>query len=255
MTATVPAARTRQLRRSAIDHRAAMALAATEYSRCADLVEQIGPAQWRNRTDCPDWDVRAMVGHILGMAEMAASIREEARQRRIANRVGGEYIDALTDLQVREHAGLTTDQLIDRLRRVGPKATRGRRRAPGFIRRRPMPMPGMEVDGKPEWWALGYLIDTILTRDPWMHRIDLSRAIDRPLHLTAEHDGVIVADVVAEWAERHGRPYRLHLTGPAGGGWSRGTDGTVIELNAIEFCRAVSGREQLPGLLGTFVPF
>jgi hypothetical protein len=195
-----------------------------------------------------------MVGHILGMAEMAASIREEARQRRIATKVGGEYVDALTDLQVREHASLTTAELTRRLRRIGPKATAGRRRTPGFIRRRSMPMPAMEVDGEPEWWALGYLIDTILTRDPWMHRIDLSRAIDRPIHLTPEHDGVIVADVVAEWAGRHGRPYRLHLTGRAGGTWSRGTDATAIEMDAIEFCRALSGREERPELL-TYVPF
>jgi len=189
------------------------------------------------------------------MAEMAASIREEARQRRIASRAGGEYIDALTDLQVREHAALTPAELASRLRRIGPKAARGRRRTPGFIRRRSMPMPGMHVDGQSEWWTIGYLIDTILTRDPWMHRIDLSRAIDRPLHLTPEHDGVIVADVVAEWAARHGRPYQLQLTGPVGGHWSRGIGNPTIDIDAIQFCRAVSGREQLPGLLATFVPF
>jgi len=45
----------------------------------------------------------------------------------------------------------------------------------------------------------------ILTRDPWMHRLDLAPATDMPLHLTADHDGVIVADVVAEWADRHGK--------------------------------------------------
>jgi len=35
--------------------------------------------------------------------------------------------------------------------------------------------------------------------------------------LTPDHDARIVADVVAEWAGRHGRPFTLHLTGPAGG--------------------------------------
>ena len=43
--------------------------------------------------------------------------------------------------------------------------------------------------------------------------------------LTADHDGVIVADVVAEWARRHGQPYQLKLTGPAGGSWTSGTGG------------------------------
>jgi hypothetical protein len=32
------------------------------------------------------------------------------------------------------------------------------------------------VAGRPESWSIGYLIDVILTRDPWMHRIDLTRA-------------------------------------------------------------------------------
>lgn len=255
MTSTISTAKGRELRRSAFDRATAMRLAATEYTRCAEACEQIGPEQWGNPTDCTEWDVRALAGHILGMAEMAASIREESRQRRLATTVGGEYIDALTALQVREHADLTPAELIGRLHRVGPKAVRGRRRAPGFIRRRSMPMPGMEVDGRPEWWALGYLLDTVLTRDPWMHRVDLSRAIDRPMHLTPDHDGVLVADVVTEWAGRHGRPYRLHLSGPAGGTWSHGTAGVELELDAIEFCRALSGRVNLPGLLATVVPF
>lgn len=38
----------------------------------------------------------------------------------------------------------------------------------------------------------------------------------------ADIDMVADADVVAAWAERHGRPYRLTLTGPAGGTWSTG---------------------------------
>ena len=40
--------------------------------------------------------------------------------------------------------------------------------------------------------------------------------------LTADHDGVLVADVVTEWAARHGQPCRLRLTGAAGGEWSFG---------------------------------
>ena len=107
---------------------------------------------------------------------------------------------------------------------------------------------------------LGYLTDVILTRDPWMHRLDLARATGQdPVH-TADHDGVIVADVVAEWARRHGRPYRLELTGPAGGSWSFGTGGEEIVMDAADFCRVLSGRPgpdggQPWGLLTTQVPF
>ena len=64
---------------------------------------------------------------------------------------------------------------------------------PGFIRRQTM--IGGVINGAEEPWTLGYLIDVILTRDPWMHRLDICAALDRPPQLTADHDGVIVADV------------------------------------------------------------
>jgi hypothetical protein len=107
---------------------------------------------------------------------------------------------------------------------------------------------------------LGYVTDVILTRDPWMHRLDLARATGQDPVLTADHDGVIVADVVAEWARRHGQPYRLELTGPAGGSWSAGTGGEQIVMDAADFCRIISGRPgpdggQPCGLLTTQVPF
>lgn len=95
-----------------------------------------------------------------------------------------------------------------------------------------------------------------MTRDPWMHRVDLARATQRELVLTADHDGVIVADVAAEWAARHGRPCALTLHGPAGGAWTFG-DGEPeqIELDAVEFCRILSGRGRGAGLLAVQVPF
>ena len=243
-----------ELRRSGLDRPTAMRLAATEYQRFAAALAALDDADWSRPTDCPGWSVHAVAGHVLGMAEMAASIREGSRQRKAAMRSDTVFIDALTDLQVREHAGLAPHEIVARLRRVGPRAARGRRWTPGLIRRRPMPVR-QEIGGVEESWSLGYLIDTILTRDPWMHRVDISRATGQPLELTADHDGVLVADVVAEWAQRHGQPYALHLTGPAGGDWSTGAEGARMELDAIEFCRALSGRGRGEGLLATEVPF
>jgi hypothetical protein len=112
-----------------------------------------------------------------------------------------------------------------------------------------------DVDGRKEAWTFGYLLDVILTRDPWMHRIDITDATGADLVLTADHDGEIVAGIVAEWSARHGQPYELRLTGPAGGAWSRGTGGPPITLDAVEFCRAISGRSPAEGLLNTQVPF
>jgi hypothetical protein len=95
----------------------------------------------------------------------------------------------------------------------------------------------------------------ILTRDPWMHRIDISRATGAVPVLTPEHDGVLVADVVGEWAQRHGQPFALNLAGPAGGSWTVGTGAESINLDAVQFCRTVSGRAAGEGLLTTEVPF
>lgn len=248
----------RTLRRPALDRRTAMTLAADEYRRYADAVAALDPDAWTRPTACTLWDVRQMTAHVVGMAAMAAGIREGARQRRIAGRdaaaQGIAFLDALTDVQVRERAHHSPARLTEDMRRVGPRAARGRRMVPSFLRRRDMGMP-QEVQGVEESWALGYLVDVILTRDTWMHRSDLAEATGTAMALTPGHDGVIVADVVAEWAQRHRRPYRLTLTGPAGGSWSAGEDGEELELDAVQFCRLLSGRGTGSGLLATAVPF
>jgi uncharacterized protein (TIGR03083 family) len=245
-------------RRGRMDRRTAMRLAADEYARFADAVAELTDDDWTKPTQCPAWDVRQLVCHVVGMGEFVAGVREGGRQRRIAgadaDRKGIEFIDALTDLQVRERADWTPEQAVRGAREVGPRAARGRRWTPFFVRRRALPVPQL-VNGARETWAIGYLVDTILTRDTWMHRIDLAGATGRSPRLTPDHDGAIVADVVQEWAARHGRPYSLTLTGPAGGSWSHGADGTRVEMDAVEFCRVVSGRGAANGLLATQVPF
>ena len=83
-------------------------------------------------------------------------------------------------------------------------------------------------------------------------------ALCQALAITREHDGAIVRDVVDEWSARHGKDYTLRLTGPAGGTWQKGTDGPVVELDAVEFCRVLSkrtGEVSLEALLSTEVPF
>lgn len=228
-------------RAPALDRATAMRLAADEYRRHLDQLRSLDPGDWTRPTDCPAWDVRAIAAHCLGMAEMAASVRESRRQTRAAAARGGSFIDALTGLQVEERASLTPQQIVARYAAAAPAAVRGRRRTPWFLRRRPLPVP-QRVGAVTETWTLGFLVDAVLTRDVWMHRIDTARATGRPPVLTADHDGVLVADVVAEWARRHAAPCSLRLTGPAGGQWSFGAGGPALELDAVEFCRVLSGR-------------
>ena len=246
----------------AIERPIAMRLAETEYQRVTDAVDALQPEDWTRPTDCTAWDVRRLVAHIVGMTNLFSTPFEVARQMRVAKarqQPGQASVDALTALQVDERQHLGPEELRVELHRVGPRGAKGRRRVPGFVRRGSL--PGAEVvNGVPETWSIGYLTDVILTRDPWMHRLDLARATGRELMLTADHDGVIVADIVAEWARRHGQPYRLKLTGPAGGSWSSGTGGEEIVTDAAEFCRVVSGRSgsddgKAWGLLATQVPF
>ena len=243
-------------RRSALDRATAMRLAATEYDRWVTLLEGLRPADWQQPTDCTDWDVRQLVAHVLGMAELWSTMREQVHQLRTAGKADGVYIDALTALQVRERDAATPAELIERLRIAGPKAVQRRRRFSKLMGSRLLrPKQDLGPVDASEWWAMGYLTDVVLTRDAWMHRVDLTRAVGRPLELTADHDGVLVADAVVEWAGRHGQPCTLTLTGPAGGRWQFGTGGEELSCDAVEFARSITWRDRRDGLLGEFVPF
>ncbi len=189
----------------------------------------------------------------------AASLGELlSQQREIRRRVkadGGNETDTMTQVQIERTASLSTAELTTEARSLGRRATRGRTRLPGPMGR--MIRIPVEVGPLNEVWSLGYLNDIILTRDTWMHRVDLVRAIGSDMVLTADHDGRIVADVVAEWATRHGKPFVLTLTGPAGRMFTApGSEAPeTITVDAVEFCRIVSARADGPGLLGQFAPF
>lgn len=241
-----------------MDRAVAMQLATTEYKRFLDLLRSLSQDDWTKATDCPQWDVRAIAGHTTGMALMATGLKETLRQSLVSKRRGGVPLDALTALQVQEHADLTTGELLVRFAAIGPRAARGRRRTPALVRRMKLLDP-QDVGGTTERWTNGYLIDTILTRDPWMHRMDICQATGRAPVLTPDHDGLLVADVVQEWADRHHRQYHLNLTGPAGGRFSQGEGGPELTLDAVDFCRVLSGRTaqdtMTSDLLQVTVPF
>jgi uncharacterized protein (TIGR03083 family) len=232
----------------------ARALAQTENQRMVELLRGLRPEDWPKPTDCHLWDVRALSAHVLGGMEAFATVREFVHQMRAGKKAAGDgpFIDGMTAVQVRERAHLSAEQLVDRVAEVAPRAARGRGRVPAPFRRMPMKE---EVNGEQETWKMGYLLDVILTRDTWMHRVDIARATGHELVLTPDHDGRIVADVVAEWARRHGQPFRLTLSGPAGGSFVAGESDDEIEMDAVEFCRILSGRTEGSGLLSTEVPF
>ena len=235
-----------------IRHREAMSLAETEYRRFLDQLRALQPQDWEQRTDCTEWDVRQMVAHLVGTMEANASIRENLRQMRLAGKGDGPLVDELSALQVRERATTTPEALTNRYAELIEPAVKGRRRTPAPLRAIRMKI---ELPFVTERWSLGFLIDVIYTRDTWMHRVDISRAAGLDLTLSPEHDGRLVADVVAEWARRHGQPFTLTLDGPAGGTFAAGQGGEDIQLDTVEFCRIVSGRADGAGLLTQEVAF
>jgi uncharacterized protein (TIGR03083 family) len=230
-----------------------MAFADDEFARWLEVLRALTPEDWAAATECEPWDVRTMACHVLGATESHSSLREMAHQMRAYRKAKSEpMIDAMTALQIRDRAGLSPAEIVAAFERAAPRSVRARRRMPALVRRMPMKVdPPFNNDG----WRLGYLMDVIYNRDAWMHRVDISRAIGGEMVLTPDHDGRLVADAVAEWSRRHGQPFALTLTGPAGGAYASGQSGETLDLDAVEFCRILSGRAQGAGLLSTEVPF
>jgi uncharacterized protein (TIGR03083 family) len=229
-------------------------LAEEEFTRFAALVASLTPEEWSVPTDCTGWDVRKMVLHVLGSGDAQASVREFVHQLRRGMPLNKEidshhWVDGMNELQIRERDQLSNDELVVQVAAIGPKAVKGRWQTPLPARYIPLSF------GPPIGWApLKYLLDVGFTRDVWAHRIDIHTAIGRPMHLTAEHGGRLVADIVAEWAHIHGQPFELVLDGPAGGKFTQGVAGERVEIDMLGFVRTLSGRLSGEGVLSNPLP-
>ena len=225
-------------------------VAATEYERYLDQIRALRPEDWGRPTDCTRWTVHDLVAHTVGQTQGFASFRENVRQFRLGPKVQREIgstvpVDGINEIQVRDRCEWTPQQLINAFDKAVPASLRFRRRLPWPLRAIPVGFDPPRVPTKP----LGYILHPVITRDVWMHRIDLWRATGAPLQLTAEHDGRIVADLVREWSTTHNDPFDLLLDGPAGGHFVRGEGGEQLEIDAVEFWRILSGRGNGEGLL------
>jgi uncharacterized protein (TIGR03083 family) len=228
-----------------IERDEARVIAEEEFRRYASYCASFSADEWAMPTDCEGWTVRDVSLHVLGSADAQASVTELLHQfvrgipvnRQIESH---HWVDGINELQIRERRNLSNAELVVRLSAIGPRAVAGRWGTPAPMRHLPMPF------GPPVGWVgLWYLLDVGFTRDVWAHRIDIHAAIGRPMHLTADHDGRLVADIVGEWAGIHGQPFELVLEGAAGGKFSQGVGGERVEIDAIDFIRTLAGR--LPG--------
>ena len=232
----------------------ARVLAEEEFRRFAALVSSLSDDEFTRPTDCTGWDVRSQALHVLGSAEAQASVPQFLHQLRrglpLNKHIGAHHwVDGVNEVQIRERSHLSNDDLATRLQAIGPKAVTGRWKTPPPLRYVPLPF------GPPIGWApLKYLLDVGFTRDVWAHRIDICTATGRAMELTADHDGRLVADMVAEWATIHAQPFQLVLHGPAGGEFAQGDGGEQVTIDAIQFVRTLAGRRPGTGVLSHPLP-
>ncbi len=237
-----------------IDRPEARVIAEEEFRRFAALLASLAPDEWTLPTDCTGWDVRKIALHMLGSGEAQASFPTFVHQLRKGVPLNKEidshhWVDGMNELQIREHAHLSNDEIVAQFRAIGPKAVKGRWRTPPPARYLPIPF------GPPIGWTpLKYLLDVGFTRDVWAHRIDICQATGRAMHLTADHDGRLVADIVDEWAAIHDQSFELVLEGPAGGKFANGVGGERVDIDAIDFIRTLSGRLPGTGVLNKPLP-
>ncbi|HEX8770148.1 MAG TPA: maleylpyruvate isomerase family mycothiol-dependent enzyme [Acidimicrobiales bacterium] len=233
-----------------ITHGEAMRVTAVENQRFSDLLHSFDVDDWTKPTECVLWDVRSLAAHLVGSAAAQASPREFVRQVRkgkpLIAEIGAKYWwDGMNEVQVRERASRTPRELIDEWETAAARALRARTKVPGPIARLPL-LKLPEPVGRQQ---LRYLFDMGFTRDVWAHRIDLATATGRTFEADRDHDGRILADIVAEWSTTHEEPFTLELEGPAGGCFARGRTGEAVRLDATEFVRTLTGRLHGEGLL------
>lgn len=238
----------------------AAGVATAAYEQLATFVEQLPESDWEKQTECPGWTVADMVGHVIGAMKANAKVREMLRQQAYGARHAADHhgnsLDALNALQVADHRSLTPAERVHALRALTPGCVAGRMRLPSPIRRMSVPIAQTgSTQGMPSRLNLGMAMDVVYTRDAWLHTVDIARATGHPFPVGAPLNSRIVADVVREWAATHAQPFDLTLTGPAGGRFISGVGGAVITMDAVEFCRTLSGRAQGEGLLATHVIF
>ena len=223
----------------------------------ADQLRTLAPEDWEKPTDCPAWDVHAMAGHSAGMMSDFTSYRALFRRMRTATaaakKTGGPVIDSMTAAQVADNADLSTAQLVAKVDETGPRAARWHGARAGAL------PPHAHERGN--WRPARDLEDGIPTRhrphtgsvDAPCRRRPRNRTRPRP-HRPARRPadrrrrrrvGATPRPTVHPHADRHCRRCVRRRTHA----------GEDITIDAVEFCRVLSGHAPGHGLLAQEVPF
>jgi len=214
-----------------------------EIERFLNLMETLEPGDWEKPTACSAWNVRDILAHQAGGYAGGASLREMIRQGSQKPGPGELPEDAVNAFQLQERADRTPEELIAELREVGPTAAR--KWAHGYRLFKPFSIPHPD-EGR---LSFRHLMWVIHSRDTWMHRLDVCRAVGRDFVQTPDHDGRIVELVMRDTArvlEKNtaNPPLLIELSGTAGGTWQTapGEPAAEVRMDALEFNIFASGR-------------
>ncbi|HEX2296579.1 MAG TPA: maleylpyruvate isomerase family mycothiol-dependent enzyme [Actinomycetota bacterium] len=190
---------------------------ATSLALAADLVtflEGLTAEEWAAVTPCDPWTVKDVAAHLLGWCDALCSPRAFGVQARAAlarRKRFGNLLDAHNDAQVELARDVSTEEVLDRLRVMTPKAAKLRRRLGASLHY--VPAYAKFLGGT---FNLGYLMNSVFPRDLIVHTLDVAQATGRDAPL-GDAAGRIAADMLRDWARRTGADATVELTGPAGG--------------------------------------
>jgi uncharacterized protein (TIGR03083 family) len=226
-----------------VDRHEAAHLAAFELDQVLNLLEMLDGDDWTQPTECTEWNVRAMAGHLAGGCAGWARWRDFRRQTLMNPyiRKAAMPIDAINRREVEDRAHLTPRQVIDELRVVGPAAIRNRKNLPALLRR--IKISAAPLPGK---MSVAYLADVIYPRDQWMHRMDLCRATGKAWVINPDHDrrllGLILLDMATVLAGR--LSLVVHVTGALTASYriGHGEPQAEIDIDLFTLNRRSSGR-------------
>ncbi len=221
----------------------ACSLLTTQLERFLALVESLGTEDWTRSTACALWNVQDILAHQAGGYASGTSYREMIRQYSRIPKRDQLLEDAINELQIRERAHRSPQELMGELRRVGPVAIHNWSYKFRFAKLIFFPHP---VAG---FISLRYLMWVIHSRDTWMHRLDICRAAGRHFEQTPEQDGRITALIMRDVAialgqKLAGKAVVFDLSGIAGGAWKigAGEPSATIQMDALDFDIFASGR-------------
>jgi uncharacterized protein (TIGR03083 family) len=219
-------------------------LGAFQNQQMLRLLRTLDADEWDAPTDCERWSVKDIVAHLIGWAECFSSFKELRHQFGASIRRRkelGNPVNAQNEQQVEDRRHLTPDEMIERFETSIARFLRFRMKVGRYAHYVPYYDPSII-----KFSNLGYIARVIFTRDVFMHRVDISRATNRPVVLEAE-DASLLSDVVRDWARRNDVDATIDL-GSVGTFLAGDSGRATIAGDGSEFARVMTGRSE-PGAL------